>query len=594
MPTPEVRKEMGEEMWMRGFADNRVNHAATHAYTIVSAEKSENRDGEYTVIPKLAKNKSNKPTTPNEPQLAGEGRSTPNARNDDSAGTQKKLQRKTRKGSSAGSAQKQPREANQDDKKGGNTDTSSKPHRDDKIDHKTDTTSKPQYDTKKKRNTATPPKPQHDAKKDDNTGSTPIRQRRAENNDNANTTPQPQRDGKNDGNTATPSKPQHDPMRNDNAGIQPKPQCDAKNNENTGIPPKPQREAKNDIPPKRRRGANKDDNTGNPTKPQPGTKKDGNTGTPTKPYRESTKDDNTDSPQNPQPSKVVASDPQKELISSQTTTTLRKRARPNEDEKVHTIMDSSCGKIAVSPRGQPRKQTQPANFLFVRPDDHVTKNVSNSISSAKVPSVEARKYGKTPKRLKTPKRSPTNLPSYSLPYARALQTRNERHKARTRARHETPKAVSATIEHTKVGVRRLSSDPSSNKGPSSPVASLAKLTEATLEANEKLVSVEHALVDKITELTEKSAKAEELGRKCAALGMVLNLELMPSQSASCIVALCSNLFLVISSQTLLYAPPQQSPLTNYSQKNLCNLAPGIYCATIRQLAGCSILGRQHL
>lgn len=31
-PTGKVRKKMGEEKWMRGFADNRIIHAATHAY----------------------------------------------------------------------------------------------------------------------------------------------------------------------------------------------------------------------------------------------------------------------------------------------------------------------------------------------------------------------------------------------------------------------------------------------------------------------------------------------------------------------------------------------------------------------------------
>ncbi|CAI5731473.1 unnamed protein product [Hyaloperonospora brassicae] len=36
-PNTEVRLEMGEQRWMRGFADNRVNHAAAHAYAPVLA-----------------------------------------------------------------------------------------------------------------------------------------------------------------------------------------------------------------------------------------------------------------------------------------------------------------------------------------------------------------------------------------------------------------------------------------------------------------------------------------------------------------------------------------------------------------------------
>ncbi|CAH0480420.1 unnamed protein product [Peronospora belbahrii] len=48
MPTEELRKELGEEIWMRSFANNRVHHAATHAYTLSITEDSESNN-EYNV-----------------------------------------------------------------------------------------------------------------------------------------------------------------------------------------------------------------------------------------------------------------------------------------------------------------------------------------------------------------------------------------------------------------------------------------------------------------------------------------------------------------------------------------------------------------
>ncbi|KAI9998745.1 hypothetical protein PInf_003335 [Phytophthora infestans] len=51
----------------------------------------------------------------------------------------------------------------------------------------------------------------------------------------------------------------------------------------------------------------------------------------------------------------------------------------------------------------------------------------------------------------------------------------------------------------------------------SPMKNLARLTKATVRADEQLQNIETALESKLTELAEKSAKAEELRNKCAAL-----------------------------------------------------------------------------
>ncbi|KAG6578064.1 PWWP domain [Phytophthora cinnamomi] len=83
-PTEEVRKEMGEEVWLRGFADNRVNHAAAHAYTPIFAEVNKSRDGNGVVLSKSVEEKSpNKDTARNDSQLEDESRSTTDAGKDD-------------------------------------------------------------------------------------------------------------------------------------------------------------------------------------------------------------------------------------------------------------------------------------------------------------------------------------------------------------------------------------------------------------------------------------------------------------------------------------------------------------------------------
>ncbi|KAI9990091.1 hypothetical protein PInf_020406 [Phytophthora infestans] len=47
-PTAEVRKEMGEEVWKRGFADNRASHASTHASLPLLPDGSNSDSGNIT------------------------------------------------------------------------------------------------------------------------------------------------------------------------------------------------------------------------------------------------------------------------------------------------------------------------------------------------------------------------------------------------------------------------------------------------------------------------------------------------------------------------------------------------------------------
>lgn len=74
------------------------------------------------------------------------------------------------------------------------------------------------------------------------------------------------------------------------------------------------------------------------------------------------------------------------------------------------------------------------------------------------------------------------------------------------------------VQQTNAAVRRsTSSELKPGDEIASPMKSLARLTKATLRADEKLHNMETALESKLTELAEKSAKAEELRSKCAAL-----------------------------------------------------------------------------
>ncbi|GMF14134.1 unnamed protein product [Phytophthora lilii] len=236
-----------------------------------------------------------------------------------------------------------------------------------------------------------------------------------------------------------------------------------------------------------------------------------------------------------------------------------KRRKPAEtDDETSGSTNSSHTEKTKVPREEvstdSTKQLQSATSTADEcPKEQQAETASISRSS-KVLSVSPRKYGKTPKVLKTPRRSTTHLPPYTPPYARVLlkvKPRNDQHAAHdrrtahpTQARRRAEKGnsplyamcgysipvnrsavvadkkVSAAKQkpaQARVATVRISSKASASDGPSSPMKILARLTKATLRANEKLQTVEQALEEKLSELAEKSAKAEKLRSRCASL-----------------------------------------------------------------------------
>ncbi|ETM36920.1 hypothetical protein PPTG_16602 [Phytophthora nicotianae INRA-310] len=148
--------------------------------------------------------------------------------------------------------------------------------------------------------------------------------------------------------------------------------------------------------------------------------------------------------------------------------------------------------------------------------------------------VSPRKYGKTPKVLRSQRRAAASLPRCTLPHARVLikeKPRNE-HKNAHRPSHSSharhvlrakegvaDKSLETTDQQktSAAGKRSTSSESKADDGNTSPMKSLARLTKATVLADEKLQDMETALEDKLTELAEKSARVEALRNKCAAL-----------------------------------------------------------------------------
>lgn len=136
--------------------------------------------------------------------------------------------------------------------------------------------------------------------------------------------------------------------------------------------------------------------------------------------------------------KDVATRPEKNKTTTQKPKNPRKRARPSvEDETTDTSRDKA------SP---PRKQTQETHTKHLQlqaannsvddkcREEKTVENVMEPNTGTEELRVASRKYGKTPKVLKAPKRSATNLPLYTPPYARVLlrvKPRNEQHTARS-------------------------------------------------------------------------------------------------------------------------------------------------------------------
>jgi hypothetical protein len=246
--------------------------------------------------------------------------------------------------------------------------------------------------------------------------------------------------------------------------------------------------------------------------------------------------DGNSGPKEPEQPKIGVSDPQQKNSPPEEEKKGRKRARPAAADESSDNTDTSrdAGKV-ILPGGQSQEQSQAVEAVVTEGLKGAAEKVSN-VSTAEEVHVAPRKYGKTPKMLKTPRRSPTNLPLFTPPHARVLlkvAPSKEQHATRTalatRAYHATQKRPRAPkgkdpctrarqVEQKPTAGKK--SVPSESKGddtPASPMKNLARVTKATLRAGKELDTVEHALEDKLTELAEKSAKAEEMRSKCAGL-----------------------------------------------------------------------------
>uniref|UniRef100_A0AAV1U0W6 PWWP domain-containing protein n=1 Tax=Peronospora matthiolae TaxID=2874970 RepID=A0AAV1U0W6_9STRA len=157
-----------------------------------------------------------------------------------------------------------------------------------------------------------------------------------------------------------------------------------------------------------------------------------------------------------------------------------------------------------------------------------------STSDTEEPRIESQRYGKTPKVLKISKASVSRPLSCTPGYAADLFRETSwdgKNTATPHIRHAAHSQLHATegVPSTKLPVldqhmgqeeammiEQLSGE-SSKPGNKSvcPIQSLARSTEAILQAYKKLRDMEAAVGGKLTELVEKTAKAEELWSRCA-------------------------------------------------------------------------------
>ncbi|KAG7376703.1 hypothetical protein PHYPSEUDO_012868 [Phytophthora pseudosyringae] len=269
-------------------------------------------------------------------------------------------------------------------------------------------------------------------------------------------------------------------------------------------------------------------------------------------------EDKTSAPKQSKSSKSCPTASEKSKLTTQKPKNYRKRTRPNNYDETSGSSDTSRAGKAKSPHYD-TDQLQVADCVADKlVEEKETGNVSKSTTATKVVRVSPRKYGKTPKVLKTPRRPAANLPPYTPPHAQVLlgvKPRNEQHAHRSSrtshtrqrakkgnglvrpflmssstngptfwfgvrtvvANKELP-ATDLQVQHTSAAARRsVSSESKPDGGPASTMKNLARLTKATLRADAKLHEMEAALEGKLTELAEKFSKAEELRSRCAAL-----------------------------------------------------------------------------
>ncbi|KAI9997002.1 hypothetical protein PInf_000434 [Phytophthora infestans] len=98
--------------------------------------------------------------------------------------------------------------------------------------------------------------------------------------------------------------------------------------------------------------------------------------------------------------------------------------------------------------------------------------------------------------------------------ARSMLTKLKKKNKNVADKHLPPTDQQETSAAVK---RNVTSESKAVEESTSPMKNLARLTKATVRADEQLQNVETALESKLTELAEKSAKAEGLRNKYAAL-----------------------------------------------------------------------------
>ncbi|CAI5724733.1 unnamed protein product [Peronospora destructor] len=246
------------------------------------------------------------------------------------------------------------------------------------------------------------------------------------------------------------------------------------------------------------------------------------------------------------------------LVKNKVTTREPTNARKNAEADISDSTDSSCAGNATSSCTQTPKECtkqcqDPISFDGKYRDEKSDETASKVSIITKEIRIEPRRYGKTPKKLKTARRSASKLPPYSPPYARLLPRAEPRNKEYTasssHARHATqlrPRVENALqtvvadnvlpasdrhLQQPNAAVRRVLACESKPSDESvSRMKSRAPLANATLRADEKLRNMKTRQSSKLAELTEKAAEIEEIQNKCAALRKPIDSSIRTSDS----------------------------------------------------------------
>ncbi|KAF4133117.1 hypothetical protein GN958_ATG17681 [Phytophthora infestans] len=240
--------------------------------------------------------------------------------------------------------------------------------------------------------------------------------------------------------------------------------------------------------------------------------------------------------------KDVTVAPENPEIPTQKPVNFRKRARSHDEEESSSSTDSCrAGKTKASRQEPQESQSTAAKETLSTDSDQTGKTKAPPPAkrnqkpkpAAKEVHVSPRKYVKTPKVLKSQRTRSANLPPYTPPHPRLLlkaKPGDEKNVTRANIPNQARDVPCANTDvadkhlpptdqqETSAAVKRnVTSESKAVEESTSPMKNLARLTKATVRADEQLQNVETALESKLTELAEKSAKAEGLRNKYAAL-----------------------------------------------------------------------------